>query len=149
MKFGKGNGESTPRTGEVNGFFGEGIEVRGELRFNDTVRVDGKVAASVHSEGELILGPTGVLEGDIHVGVLSVSGRVKGTLHIAERLEIHPGGRIEGEVTLARPGLIVHDGGVLEASVQMGTAKQEKSREAAPKSAEKRVAVMTGAAGAV
>jgi len=149
MKFGKSDGDSKPRTGEVNGFFGEGIELRGELRFRDTVRVDGKMNATVHSEGELVLGPTGVLEGEINVGSLSVSGRVKGRLNIAERLEIHPGGRIEGEIVLGRPGLIVHDGGVLEASVQMGTLKQETVREAGPKPVEKRAAVMTGAAGAV
>ena len=149
MKFGNRNLETKPRSGEVNGYFGEGIELRGELRFKDTIRVDGMIHATIRSEGELVLGPTGVLEGEISVGTLSVSGKVRGTLKIKDRLEVHPGGRIEGDVILGRPGLVVHDGGVVEASVQMGTAKQDSVREAAPKQAEKRAALMTGAAGAV
>lgn len=126
MKFGNRPPEATPkpRSGEVNGFFGEGIEIRGELRFRDTIRIDGKVAATIRSEGELVLGPSGILEGEITVGSLIVSGRVKGKVRVKEKLEVHPGGRIEGEVILGRPGLVIHDGGVIEAQIQMGTVKQ-------------------------
>lgn len=146
MKFGNRTSETAnPRSGDVNGFFGEGIELRGDLRFKDTIRVDGRIQATIRSDGELILGPSGVIEGEITVGSLVVSGRAKGTLHIKERLEIHPGGRVEGEVLLGRPGLIVHEGGVVEARVQMGTVKEAvEARVDAPRLAQKRAAVATG-----
>jgi len=31
---------------------------------------------------------------------------------------------VEGDVLLGRPGLVVHDGGIVEARVQMGTIKE-------------------------
>lgn len=146
MKFGNRTTEMKPPSGEMNGFFGEGIELRGDLRFKDTLRVDGRVHATVRSDGELVLGPSGIIEGEVTVGTLVVSGRIKGTLRIKERLEIHPGGRIEGEVLLGRPGLIVHEGGVIEARVQMGTVKEAVAAEPeAGARSGRRAAIATGA----
>jgi cytoskeletal protein CcmA (bactofilin family) len=149
MKFGTRQGETPPPTktassGEISAFFGEGTEIQGDLRFKQTVRVDGRIRATIRSEGELILGPKGLIEGDITVASLTVSGRIKGNLRIKDRLEIHPGGRVEGEVLLGRPGLVVHDGGIIEAKVQMGTMKEQeavRSAEAGARAAqgEKRV----------
>ncbi len=117
----------TRSSGEISAFFGEGTEIQGNLRFRETVRVDGTVRATIHSEGELIVGPKGLVEGEITVAALTISGRVKGNIRVKERLEVHPGGRVEGEVLLARPGLVVHDGGIMEARVQMGTLKEGES----------------------
>lgn len=130
MKFGNRQDEiGAPRassSGEISAFFGEGTEIQGDLRFTETVRVDGKIRATIRSEGEIILGPKGLIEGEITVNSLSVSGRLKGNIRVKQRLEIHPGGRVEGEVLLARPGLVVHDGGILEAKIQMGTLKEQE-----------------------
>jgi cytoskeletal protein CcmA (bactofilin family) len=107
----------------MTGFIGEGVEMQGEIRFKDTLRVDGKLRATITSDGELVIGPTGEVEGEITVTAATVSGRLRGNLRIKERLEVHGGGRVEGEVLLGRPGLVVHDGGVVEATVRMGTLK--------------------------
>jgi cytoskeletal protein CcmA (bactofilin family) len=156
MKFGNRQDEmSAPRassSGEISAFFGEGTEIQGDLRFRETVRVDGKIRATIRSEGEIILGPKGVIEGEITVNSLSVSGRIKGNIRVKQRLEVHPGGRVEGEVLLARPGLVVHDGGILEAKIQMGTLKEQETTAAderpaqnnAEKRPEQRAAVAAG-----
>lgn len=132
MKFGNRQGDAPKpapakgaSTGEITAFFGEGTEIQGDLKFTQTVRVDGTIRATVVSEGELVLGPKGLIEGDITVNSMSVSGRAKGNIRVKNRLEIHPGGRVEGDVLLGRPGLVVHDGGIMEAKVQMGTLKEE------------------------
>ena len=130
MKFGTGSRDSRPRQGEISGFFNEGVEIQGDVRFKETLRVDGKLRATVRSEGELVVGPTGDVEGEVTLGALSVSGRIKGTLRIKDRIEVHAGGRVEGEVLLGRPGLIVHDGGVVEAKIQMGTTKEAAATSA-------------------
>jgi len=108
----------------MTGFIGEGVEMLGEINFKDTLRVDGRVRARINSDGELVVGPTGEVEGEITVGAATISGHIRGTLRVRERLEVHGGGRVEGDVLLGRPGLVVHDGGVVEARVQMGTLKE-------------------------
>jgi len=132
MAFGRSTREARSHGGEITGFFAQGVEIQGEIRFKETLRVDGRIRGTVRGDGELVVGATGEVEGEIAVAVLSVSGRIKGTLRVKERLEVHEGGRVEGDVLLGRPGLVVHDGGVMEAKVQMGTVKDQPVGAAAP-----------------
>lgn len=123
MKFGSGSQDSKSRTGEIAGFFAEGVEIQGDLIFKDTLRVDGKLHGTIRGEGELVIGPSGEVEGEVTVTAASVSGKVKGMVRVQDRLEVHSGGKVEGDVLLGKPGLVVHDGGIMEAKLQMGTSK--------------------------
>jgi len=116
---------------DISGFLAEGTEIQGEVRFRDVLRVDGKISGKVISEKELVVGETGEVDADIDVGVLSVSGKVTGTIHVKEKLEIHPKGRVLGEVTLEKPNLVIHEGGVFEGNIDMNAGKRKDSRDAA------------------
>jgi len=115
---------------DISGFLAEGTEIQGEVRFRDVLRVDGKISGKVISEKELVVGETGEVDADIDVGVLSVSGKVTGTIHVKEKLEIHPKGRVLGEVTLEKPNLVIHEGGVFEGNIDMNAGKRKDSRDA-------------------
>jgi cytoskeletal protein CcmA (bactofilin family) len=111
---------------DISGFLAEGTEIKGEIRFKDILRVDGKVSGKIVSEGELVIGENGEVEAEISVGILSVSGRVKGTVRAAEKIEIHPKGKIYGDLNLDKPNLVIHEGGVFEGKVEMGGGAQAK-----------------------
>jgi cytoskeletal protein CcmA (bactofilin family) len=117
-------------TGELNGFLGEGTWVKGEIRFTDTLRVDGKVTGKIISDRELIVGQTGEVEADVEVGVLSVSGKVSGTITVKERIDIHPSGRVYGELKLSAPNLVIEEGGIFEGSIDMSTPADAGARPA-------------------
>lgn len=105
--------------GQFSGYIGPGTEIEGVVRFNDVLRVDGKITGRVVSEKELVVGETGHVEGEIEVGSLSVAGRVHGQVAIRSRMEIHPGGRVTGELFLETPHLVVEDGGAFEGNIRM------------------------------
>ena len=121
---------------DISGFLAEGTEINGEVRFRDILRVDGKITGKVISEKELVVGESGEVEADVDVGVLSVSGKVTGTIHVKEKLEIHPTGRVIGDLTLEKPNLVIHEGGVFEGNIDMNAGKKKDAREAAHKDAE-------------
>ena len=98
--------------GQLNGFLDAGSEIHGELRFEDTFRVDGKVFGKVSSKGDLVVGEGGVVDGEVNVGRVYVSGTVKGHIDVERRVEIHSRGRVFAEVTT--PSLVVEEGAVLE-----------------------------------
>jgi cytoskeletal protein CcmA (bactofilin family) len=136
-------GKSTP--GDLSGFLDVGSYFEGELRFEQSFRVDGKVVGKVISEGDLVVGEKGEIDGEIRVGRLFVSGLVKGEVHAARRLSIHPRGRVEGEVH-AR-ALIIEEGGILEGQSSMKAATEERSPgEAAAGSGAVAASVAGGAA---
>ncbi len=98
--------------------------------------VDGKITGKVISEKELVVGESGEIEADVNVGILSVSGKITGTIHVKEKLEIHPTGRVLGDLTLEKPNLVIHEGGVFEGNIDMNAGKKKDSREPAHKEAE-------------
>lgn len=111
---------------DISGFLAEGTEIKGDIRFRDILRVDGKVSGKIVSEGELVVGEPGEVEADIEVGTLSVSGRVTGALHVREKMVVHSKGRVSGDLTIDKPNLIIHEGAVFEGDVDMNTgAKKE------------------------
>jgi cytoskeletal protein CcmA (bactofilin family) len=121
---------------DISGFLAEGTEIQGDIRFRDILRVDGKVKGKVTSEKELVVGESGEVEADIDVGVLSVSGKVTGNIHVREKLEIHPKGRVIGEITLEKPNLVIHEGGIFEGNIDMNAGKRKDARDASHKEAE-------------
>jgi cytoskeletal protein CcmA (bactofilin family) len=121
---------------DISGFLAEGTEIHGEVRFRDVLRVDGKITGKVISEKELVVGESGEIEADVNVGILSVSGKITGTIHVKEKLEIHPTGRVLGDLTLEKPNLVIHEGGVFEGNIDMNAGKKKDSREPAHKEAE-------------
>jgi cytoskeletal protein CcmA (bactofilin family) len=122
---------------DISGFLAEGTEIQGEIRFRDVLRVDGRITGKVISEKELVVGESGEVEAQIEVGVLSVSGKVTGTIHVREKLEIHPRGRVVGDITLEKPNLVIHEGGIFEGNIDMNAGKKPQVRAAEAKDKEK------------
>jgi cytoskeletal protein CcmA (bactofilin family) len=119
---------------DISGFLAEGTGIKGEIRFRDMLRVDGKISGKVQSEGELVVGESGEIEAEVQVGTLSVSGKVSGTMKVRDKVEIHAKGRISGELTVEKPNLVIHEGAVFEGDVNMNAARKDPNQKgAAPK----------------
>ncbi|MCU0291576.1 MAG: polymer-forming cytoskeletal protein [Thermoanaerobaculaceae bacterium] len=103
--------------GTLNGFLDQGCSIKGDIVFADLLRVHGHATGTVRSDGELLVGEGGVVEGEIMVARLVVAGTVRGTIKARERLVVHSSGRITAEI--ATPVLVVDEGGVVEGTVNM------------------------------
>ena len=121
-------GKSSP--GDLSGFLDVGSHFEGELKFEQSFRVDGKVVGKVVSDGDLVVGERGEIDGEIRVGRLFVSGLVKGEVFASRRLSIHPHGRVEG--TVHAKALIIEEGGVLEGRSSMKAEAAENTPLEAP-----------------
>ncbi|MEP7012099.1 MAG: polymer-forming cytoskeletal protein [Acidobacteriota bacterium] len=105
---------------DLNGFLDTGSHINGELRFETTFRVDGKLTGIVRSGGDLVVGEGGEVEGEIEVGQVFVSGVVRGTIRAARRVQITPTGKVFAD--LETPALIVEDGALFEGRCAMAPA---------------------------
>jgi cytoskeletal protein CcmA (bactofilin family) len=116
-------GEETK--GDLNGFLDAGSNMSGELNFEDTFRVDGKLTGKVSSKGDLVVGERGVVDGEISVSRVYVSGTLKGKVKAAQRIEITAGGRLLGDIQT--PTLVIEEGGFYEGhcTMESGAAKQD------------------------
>lgn len=115
--------------GDLNGFLDEGSHIKGELHFEDTFKVSGKITGSVISEGgDLELYEQGEIEGEVRVRHALVSGSIGGELR-AERVEITSTGKVTADVYT--PALLIREGAFFEGRCFMraGTRRDEPGRE--------------------
>ena len=61
-------------------FLGKGVDFKGILNFDGTIRIDGRVEGEVHTTGTLIIGEQAVIKGILSAGTLMTSGKVNGTV---------------------------------------------------------------------
>lgn len=120
--------------GELNGFLDSGSRLVGDLRFDDTFRVDGRFEGQIHSSGRLVVGESGEIEGEVHVAHVHVAGTIRGTVADAEKVEIVAGGKIYGEIRTR--SLIIADGAVLEGTCSMEESGQKTHSASEPTAAE-------------
>ena len=109
------------KSGELNGFLDRGATFRGELEFEDTMRIDGKFNGKIHSKNELIVGESAYIEGDIHVGRIAISGTVRGKIVAEQRVEIHRNGKVYSDIDT--PALIIEEGAIFQGNCVMGDKK--------------------------
>ncbi len=110
-------GKSEARQSDLNGFLDSGSHMEGELRFDTSFRVDGKFTGSIVSEGDLMVGEGGEIEGEIAVGRIFISGTIRGTLRASRRVQIAPSGKVFAD--LETPTLEIEDGALFEGRCSM------------------------------
>ena len=107
--------------GELNGFLDHGSSFKGELEFEDTMRIDGRFNGKITSKNELIVGDAAQIEGDIHVGRIAISGTVTGKIVADQRVEIHRNGKVYSDIDT--PALIIEEGAIFQGNCTMGDRK--------------------------
>ena len=106
------------KSGDLNGFLDRGSSFKGELEFEDTMRIDGKFNGKITSKNELIVGESAHIEGDIHVGRITINGTIVGKIVADQRVEIHRNGKVYSDIDT--PALIIEEGAIFQGNCTMG-----------------------------
>ena len=105
------------KSGDLNGFLDRGSSFKGELEFEDTMRIDGKFNGKIRSKNELIVGESAHIEGEIHVGRIAISGTVVGKIKADQRVEIHRNGKVYSDIDT--PALVIEEGAIFQGNCAM------------------------------
>lgn len=96
-------------------FLGKGVDFKGVLNFDGTIRIDGRVEGEVHTTGTLIIGEQAVIKGILSAGTLMTSGKVNGTVTATAKIQILKPGVLIGDIRT--PGISIEDGATSMACV--------------------------------
>jgi cytoskeletal protein CcmA (bactofilin family) len=58
----------------------KGVLLRGEIRVEGTVRIDGRLEGDLQTAGTVVIGEDGVVQGTITAGTMISSGKIKATV---------------------------------------------------------------------
>lgn len=101
---------------KIAGLIDQGTELKGDLTFRGSFRIEGNFKGTINSDSILIVGERGRVEADIKVGQVVINGEVRGNIQASQRVEVHGKGRVYG--TIQTPKLVVEEGAYLEANCQ-------------------------------
>lgn len=90
----------TPATPAVStSLVSQKVTIEGDIQGTENIQIDGQIKGSVKLKGDIIIGPTGVVEADIEGNNIIIRGTVKGNIIAREHLEIHSSGNMTGDIS--------------------------------------------------
>jgi cytoskeletal protein CcmA (bactofilin family) len=115
---------------KITGYFDDGSEFDGTLKFHGSFRIDGFFKGRIESDAVLTIGDKGKVEAEVIVNHVVINGEFRGTIRAIEKVEINSLGRVFG--TVITPKLIVEEGAYLEAHCQTSDTPSAVPAEPAP-----------------
>lgn len=97
---------------------GAGTVINGEVKSNGDIRIDGTVTGSVNSKGKVVIGTTGLVEGEVICQNADVSGAVKGNVTVSELLSLKSTANLNGDIITNK--LAIEPGANFSGSCSMG-----------------------------
>lgn len=67
---------------------GPGTTLKGDISSNNDLRIDGTIIGNIHSAAKIIIGSSGVVEGDISGNQADITGKVSGNVKAKELLQL-------------------------------------------------------------
>src|ERR1700756_1659310 len=64
------------------------VEIKGSIKFQKELLIDGKVEGEIHSDGVLTISENADIRGEIKTKSITVFGKVQGNISVAERCEL-------------------------------------------------------------
>ncbi len=102
-------------------FLGKGVDFKGVVNFDGTIRIDGRVEGEVHTTGTLIVGEQAIVKGIVSAGTLMTSGKINGTVTATAKIHIQKHGVLIGDIRT--PGISIEDGAHFHGMCDMGAHK--------------------------
>src|ERR1700752_1987881 len=84
------------------------VEIKGSIKFQKELLIDGKGEGEIHSDGVLTIGENADIRGEIKTKSITVFGKVHGNISVAERCELKAKCTLQGDLKAAR--LIIEEG---------------------------------------
>lgn len=79
-----------------------GTTLKGDINASSDLRIDGTIVGNIKSNSKIIIGSTGVVEGDIEGNQADITGKVKGNIKIKDLLQLKGECLINGNITAGK-----------------------------------------------
>jgi len=87
---------------------GNDVAFKGEISFENNMRVEGKIEGKINSKGRLSLGKGAQITAEVVIGQLAVEGTFKGNVVASERIELASSAHVLGDIRA--PKLVIAEG---------------------------------------
>lgn len=100
---------------------GAGTTIKGEIKSSGDIRIDGTLVGPVTSKGKIIVGNTGIVEGEIYCQNADIFGKVDAKVEVEELLSLKSTAKLTGEISSDK--LSIEPGAIFTGSCSMDKSK--------------------------
>ena len=111
----------------------DGTLVKGDITATGDFRLDGTLEGNIQLNGKLVVGDSGVVNGNVLCQNANIIGTVNGNLSVKELLSLSASARVRGDILINK--LSIEPGAVFSGKCRMIDeikAQQEQAAEEAP-----------------
>ncbi len=94
-----------------------GTKIEGKVHCENDIRIDGHLKGSLTCNSKVIIGPSGMVDGDIECENAVIEGHFVGILTVKDSLQVKESANIKGDINTDK--LVVHSGAVFNVSCLM------------------------------
>lgn len=127
--FGMSSNKNQPIEGGSVNLIGTGTKIIGDIHSNGDIRIDGNLVGNLTTSGKFVLGPSGVVEGNVSSNNADLSGEVKGAVNVSEMLSLKSTAKINGDIITGK--LAIEPGASFTGTCNMG-AKVKNMHQSSP-----------------
>ena len=84
------------------------VEIKGSIKFQNELTIDGKIEGEIKSAGILTVGENAEIKGEIKTKSVTVYGKVHGNITVEDRCELKGRASLYGDLKATR--LVIEDG---------------------------------------
>jgi cytoskeletal protein CcmA (bactofilin family) len=103
--------------------------IKGELRSEEDVVVEGSVEGKIHSSRDVRVGQGGTVKATVEGQTVVVSGEIVGDCAAVVRVELQSSGRLTGNIRA--PKIVIAEGAMFKGNSDMSGRKDERKDKAA------------------
>ncbi len=100
-----------------NNIIGKGTVIEGNINAQANIRIDGKVIGNIMAKAKVVIGDSGIVEGNIKSTIAEISGIIYGTIDVSEEVILHPTADVRGDIVTNK--LTVDSGASFNGSCKM------------------------------
>ncbi|HRH39359.1 MAG TPA: polymer-forming cytoskeletal protein, partial [Flavobacteriales bacterium] len=119
-------------SGKINSIM-EGTSIEGEIKSDSNIRIDGRVKGTVNARGRVIIGQTGIIEGEVICQSSDIEGTLIGKINCQDLLSLKATAKLQGDINTKK--LAIEPGAVFTGNCSMagGVVKEMAPPQTAPR----------------
>ncbi len=106
----------TVNPGKINSIM-EGTSIEGEIKSDSNLRIDGRVKGTINVRGRLIVGQSGVIEGEVTCQSSDIEGTLMGKVNCQDLLSLKATAKLHGDINTKK--LAIEPGAVFTGNCSM------------------------------
>jgi cytoskeletal protein CcmA (bactofilin family) len=96
----------------------EGTSIEGDIRSDSNIRIDGKLKGTIHTKGRLVIGASGIIEGEIICENADIEGVFIGKINVNQLLSLKSTAKLTGDIITSK--LAIEPGAMFSGACSMG-----------------------------